>query len=168
MLTVAEGDTAHSLALTGVDRRVVFIFRVYRIAHYAEPASLPALPAEGVFTDGPAKAISILFERNLGVERIRKELEASIRRNARAEWLEAAHGTISSFMTAIDRDAVKGDRLVLYWLDGGRVFAEFNGEREFEATDPAFAKAIWSIWFGKDPVCDRDLLLARLVTEDQQ
>jgi hypothetical protein len=45
------------------------------------------------------------------------------------------------------------------------VLTEFNGERVFTADDPAFAKLVWSIWFGRDPVCDVDDLLTRPAVE---
>ena len=160
-----EAGSTHELVLTGYDRRHVFIFRVYEIAHYVDATHFSELTPPAVVEDGPAKAIAVTFARNLGVDLIRKEFEASIRRNAEEGWLEAAAPTLTAFMAAIDRDARKGDRLIFYWLDGGRVFVEFNGVREFEAKDPVFAKLIWSIWFGENPVCDREELLARLDPE---
>lgn len=153
------------MTLTGSDKRFVFIFRVYEIAHYLESSAVADLEPQDVVTDGPAKAIAIRFARNLGVELIRKEFKTSIRRNAEEGWLEAAAPTITAFMAAIDRDAQKGDQLVFFWLPGGQIRAEFNGEPAFRATDTTFAKLIWSIWFGADPVCDREELLASLHAE---
>ncbi|MEM1230606.1 MAG: chalcone isomerase family protein [Pseudomonadota bacterium] len=166
VLTIADGDEQRQLALTGNDRRVVLIFRVYDIAHYAESSDLAPMSVANVIDDGPAKAISIRFLRKLRVNQIRQEFDASLRLNGQPEWLEAAQPTIDAFLAAIDRDASKGDRFSIVWLDGGRLFAEFNGERAFEASDTAFAKLIWSIWFGEEPVCDRDKLLAELTAED--
>ncbi len=166
-LTIADGEDQRQLALTGYDRRVVLIFRVYDIAHYAESSDVDPMSVTNIIDDGPAKAISIRFLRKLRANQIRREFDASIRLNGQPEWLEAAQPTIDAFLAAIDRGASKGDRFSFVWLDGGRLFAEFNGERAFEASDTAFAKLIWSIWFGEEPVCDRDKLLAELATEDE-
>lgn len=163
--TVIEDGETHRLALTGKTERVFLFLRIYAIAHYAEVDGWPPLSPGAVVADGRRKALQIRFNRKLGAERIRKEFADSLRRNARPEWLAEAEPTIAAFINAIDRDARDGDQLVFYWLPGGQLFAEFNGERAFAATDTAFAKSIWSIWFGDDPVCDRDELLARLASE---
>jgi hypothetical protein len=113
-----------------------------------------------VIVDGPAKALSIHFARTLSMKRVREELRSSIQRNAQPQWLERAERTIDRFLAAIDRDVKAGDRLVYYWLPGGRIHAAFNGEVLFTAKDVLFARLIWLIWFGDDPVCDRDALLA--------
>lgn len=164
--TISEDGETHRLTLTGKSERVFLFFRIYDIAHYAEVDGWPPLSTDAVVTDGRSKALQIRFNRKLGVERIRKEFADSLRRNAQPEWLAEAEPTMAAFMKAIDRDARAGDQLVFYWLPGGRLFADFNGERSFSATDTAFARLIWSIWFGDDPVCDRDELLAQLASGD--
>jgi hypothetical protein len=139
------------------------VFTIYEIAHYAEADAFSGVPEPAaVINDGPAEAIALEFTRGIARDRIRREFEKTLRRNADLDLLERADTTIRDFVTAIDRDAVAGDRLVYYWLPGGRLVAEYNGERFFSVTDTAFAKLIWSIWFGDDPVCDSRKLLARL------
>jgi len=155
----------HQLQFTGESARVFLIFRVYEIAHYAAIDDQPALTPEAVLADDRSKALVLHFQRDLGVERIRGEFAKSLRRNAQPGWLEAADDTIERFLGAIDRGVKDGDRLAFYWLEGGRLRVEFNGERAFTATDIAFARLLWSIWFGADPVCDREALLVRLSTE---
>ena len=163
-LVYREGAETHRLAKTGETERVVLVFRVYDLAHYAAGVpGAPALsPATVVKSDGRAKAIAITFARKLGMKRIRSELSSSIRRNAEPGWLEEADDSLQRFLGSIDRDAQAGDRLVYYWLPGGRLRAEYNGEGFFSATDESFAKLIWSIWFGDEPACDRDGLLAQV------
>lgn len=165
-LTVSDAGEIHQLTFTGQAKRVFLFFKVYEIAHYVESAGRASLSTDTVVADGASKAIAITFSRNLGREQIRDEFDQSLRKNALPEWLTQAEATITSFINAIDRDAREGDKLVFYWLDGGRVFVEFNGEREFAATDTAFAKLIWSIWFGAEPACDSEELLASAVSEN--
>jgi hypothetical protein len=160
-LEFTDQNRTYRMMLTGHAQRQFLFFRVYDIAHYADSTMDPSnLTPETVTVDGPAKALSIHFARTLSMKRVRKELRSSIRRNAQPEWLERAERTIDRFLAAIDRDAQAGDRLVYYWLPGGRVHAAFNGEVLFTAKDVLFAKLIWLIWFGDDPACDRDALLA--------
>lgn len=168
LLLVDARGRASELGLTGLTARMFLFFRVYDVAHYIETTSLDdgELTPSRILQDGPAKAIAIAFARTLGQEQIRKEFDKSLRRNARDEWLAEAEGTIRRFTASIDRDAVEGDRLTFYWLPNGRVLTEFNGERVFTADDPAFAKLVWAIWFGRDPVCDVDDLLARSFLEE--
>jgi hypothetical protein len=155
----------HQLQFTGESARKFLVFRVYDIAHYAAVDGERALTAEALLADDRSKALVLEFQRDLGVERIRDEFAKSLRRNAQPGWLEAADDTIERFLGAIDRGVNDGDRLAFYWLEGGRLRVEFNGESSFAATDIAFARLLWSIWFGADPVCDREALLARLGTE---
>lgn len=165
-----SGETGtYRMTLTGQAERKFLFFRVYDIAHYADPAmaSQDLTPAT-VVVDGPAKAIAIHFARTLSMKRIREELRNSIRRNARPEWIERAEPTIERFLEAIDRNAEDGDRLVYYWLPGGRIRAAFNGELLFTAEDVMFAKLIWLIWFGEDPASDRDALLALSQDDNEQ
>jgi hypothetical protein len=180
-LELTEAGVEHSLALTGAAERVFLVFRVYEMAHYHETgrgqheavrgqapgpdevsgSGAQQLAPEDVIADGPAKAITIRFKRRLDRDRIRAEFDKTIRRNARPEWLDRADPIVRDFVQAIDRDAQAGDELMYYWLEGGRLLAEFNGERFFSVADADFASLIWSIWFGADPVCDVDALLAR-------
>lgn len=164
LLYLEDGET-HRLVLTGASERVVLFFDVYEIAHYAEPVGSALTPA-AVLAEGLSKALVIVFDRKLSVARIRDEFAKSLRRNAQPGWLEQAAPSVEAFIRAIDRDAAPGDRLDFYWLSGGRLVATFNGEPAFSVTDSVFAKLIWSIWFGEDPVCDREELLARVVSGD--
>ena len=157
-----EDGELHELTFTGQSERAVLFFRVYDIAHYVETTTQRTVTQATVVSDGPSKAIVISFARRLDREQIRDEFNKSLRRNAQPDWLEQAGPTITTFINGIDRDAQPGDQMVFYWLAGGRVIAEFNGEREFGVTDAAFAKLIWSIWFGDEPACDREQLLAGL------
>lgn len=157
-----EAGEVHELTFTGQSERAVLFFRVYDIAHYVEADERRSVSQATVVADGPSKAIVISFARKLGREQIQDEFSKSLRRNAQSDWLEQAEPTITAFINGIDRDAQPGDQMVFYWLAGGRIIAEFNGEREFGVTDTAFAKLIWSIWFGEEPACDREQLLASL------
>ena len=166
-LVFSDGDERFRMALTGQTERRFLIFRVYDMAHYAAvDTGAAALSPANVVSDGPAKAIAITFARNLGMERIRDELLSSIQRNARPGWMEEAGESLQRFLAAVDRDARAGDRLVYYWLPGGRLFAEFNGEEFFATRDLPFAKLIWSIWFGEEPACDSEELLAVNLPQD--
>lgn len=166
-LSLFEQGITHDLVITGEAERVFLIFRIYDLAHYVDATAMgddvyrAGLSPVSVIHDGPAKAIVIRFVRKLGQEQILREFDKSLRRNARDEWLEDADATIRLFTNAIDRDVQGGDELVFYWLPGGRLVTEFNGQRVFVADDPAFAKLLWSIWFGPDPVCDAEQLLAQ-------
>lgn len=150
------------LELTGSSQRRVLLFKVYDIAHYAVADGEQTLSADKVLDAGPARALVIRFSRTLGQQQIRSEFRKSLERNAQPDWLEAAHGSVEAFIARIDRDADKGDELAFYWLPGGELRAYFNGELSFEVQDAAFARSLWSIWFGEHPACDKDELLLRL------
>lgn len=159
-------DTDYELIYTGRAERVFLFFKIYQVAHYADGSNKQPLSFETVITDERPKAILVRFDRKLDRERIREELAKSLRRNAREEWLRDADVSITAFINAIDRDAEVGDELVFFWLPEGRLLVEFNGKLSFEVNDAAFAKLIWSIWFGEDPACEREGLLAETAAEN--
>ena len=164
-LTVIDKGELLEMRLTGRSKRMVLFFRVYEIAHYAEIAQQPPLSLQNVVSDDRGKAIMIAFKRKLDRDQIRDEFAKSLRKNARKDWLDTAEPTIELFLQAIDRGARDGDTLIFYWLEGGRLSVEFNGKASFVANDTAFARLIWSIWFGDNPACDREQLLARVSVE---
>jgi len=152
------------LTLTGTAERNVLFIQVYKMAHYLQTdfCRPGAVDTATLFSDEAAKHIRMKFMRDLPYEKIRGELRKSMERNAEADWLEEAAPSVERFLAAIDRDAKKEDQFTLTWLPGGKTVAQYNNQESLVFDDPSFARVLWSIWFGEQPVVSREDLLEEI------
>lgn len=157
-----EEGREYRLTATGVAARRVLFFDVYGMAHYlqeGEIADEQALLAQ-VRDDGLAKQASLQFARDLRADQIAETLRQTYAENAGPERLRETEGVLESFLTAIRKDVVEGERFVLRWLPGGRVMALYDGRVVSDLRSATFAEVLWSMWFGDRPIVDRAGLLA--------
>ena len=71
---------------------------------------------------------------------------------------------VDEFVGFFAKEVKENQQLILRWLPGGIVVATITGEEMPAITSPLFARVLWSIWFGKDSIVDRDDLVARIGT----
>lgn len=163
-LEVGDPGGKVELTLTGTAERNVLFIQVYKMAHYLQTdfCRPGAVDTATLFSDEAAKHIRMKFMRDLPYEKIRGELRKSMERNAEAAWLEEAAPSVERFLAAIDRDAKKEDQFTLTWLPGGKTVAQYNNQESLVFDDPSFARVLWSIWFGEQPVVSRDDLLEEI------
>ena len=55
-----------------------------------------------------------------------------------------------------------GDSYVYRWLPDGTVVTLLNGQENGSIKSEKFAKALWSVWFGKPSAVDRNQLVANI------
>lgn len=152
---------SYELRATGLAVRRVAFFKVYGMAHYANaPAGLSrdGLLAS-VLSESVAKQVTMHFARDIDGDRISDSLVKSLRRNADDATLHAAASAIEQFAAAIRQDVRAGQRFTVRWLPGGVTVCVFDGQEVLVMHNGAFARALWSMWFGDRPVVDRDALL---------
>ena len=144
------------LDLTGEAKRNFLVFKVYRMAHYlesgADPGAAEEIPLERIFSNEVAKQVTLRFLRDLPKEKIQNEMRKSILKNTKPEWLKTGATSLERFIKAIDRDVAKDDQFSIRCLPGGKTIAYYNEEESLVIDDPAFAKMLWSMWFGDKPV----------------
>ncbi len=159
----------YELHVTGLAVRRFAIFKVYEMAHYTDaPAGLSgAALLEAVLSDRVAKQVTMQFTRDIGGERISKALVRSVERNADQETLRDAAPAMSMFADAVREDVRSGQRFTVRWLPGGITLCVLDGKQVLALRDRAFARALWSMWFGDHAVVDRDALLGTDVADSR-
>ena len=107
----------------------------------------------------------MIFVRDVDKEKIQDTYRESLKENASVNDLKAVQPIIDQFIGYFSKDVKENDQFILRWLPGGKVIAIIQGEEKPAITNEVFARALWSIWFGKDAVVDRDDLVERIVSE---
>lgn len=149
-------DTPHLLNKTGESARKAFIFPVYRIAHYTDAPS-----GQGNILDQQSlKAVRMIFQREIGGQRIQKEVKKAIRERVSPQDWELIKDSAATYCQPYLNGKVnEGDLFSVIWYPDGWLISEFNGKEINRIRDPRFARALWSIWVGQQSlVNEHDLL----------
>ena len=159
-----RNGTEYPMSLTGVAVRKKLVFKVYGMAHYAQdPVKAPKEEALGaMLVDGKARQITMDFARDVDAGKIRDAYLDGFRENATADELKSIQPLVDEFVGFFAKEVKENQQLILRWLPGGIVVATITGEEMPAITSPLFARVLWSIWFGKDSIVDRDDLVARI------
>ena len=160
---VSCGDGGTELTATGVGLREKTFLKVdvYTIASYA--------PAGMDLGDDPGRTLLLDVD---APKRLRMDLRRSFSRDkligAFTEVIEKNYDDVSPFeadmalfTTYFDRDAEDGDVILFDWCPGTGLTTTLNGEAKGLIDNPAFAQALWTVWFGSKPADDglkKDLL----------
>jgi hypothetical protein len=164
----SQGGKDYALILTGVAVRKKFVFKVYGIGHYMqEPARAGKEEAlKSVLADGKAKQLTMDFARTVSPTQVRDAYRDGFKENATAEELKTIQPMVDRFLAYFTSDVKENDRFTLRWLPGGTIIAIINGDEKPAITNEVFARVLWTIWFGKDSIVDREDLIERIVTKD--
>ncbi|MEW6512163.1 MAG: chalcone isomerase family protein [Bacteroidota bacterium] len=162
--TFTHEGTTHTLSLTGLTVRKKFFFKVYGMAHYAEsPArgtTEEALTA--MMVDGTARQITMDFARDVDAEKIKEAYADGFSENATSDELKEIQPLVNQFTGYFTKEVKENEQFILRWLPGGIVLTTVAGEEKPPLKNPVFARVLWSIWFGKNSIVDREELVERL------
>ena len=155
------GETV-TLRATGVGLREKTFFKVdvYTIVSYVvDDAQLGERPARTLCTIDAPKRIRMDLRRGFSRDKLVDSFRESIEKNM--DDLSSIEAAMAAFEGYFDRDAREGDEIVFTYLPGRGVATELNGARLGVIDEPAFAVALWSVWFGDEPTDEglRDDLL---------
>lgn len=162
--TFSAGGKEYTVQLTGVAVRKKLIFKVYGMAHYLEnPApGTHAGVIKDVLSDGKAKQITMIFVRDVDPASIQKAYRDGFKENASREESQQLQPLIDKFVGNFASDVKENDVFILRWLPGGTIIPIIMGQEKEPITNPAFARVLWTIWFGGDSIVDPDDLVARV------
>jgi hypothetical protein len=161
-------DTSdYNLKVTGLTVRKKFVFKVYGMAHYIQDPVVgrkeDALKA--VLADGKAKQITMNFARDVEAKKISEAYRDGFKDHTTPEVFKKIEPLVDQFIGYFSKDVKENEEFVLRWLPGGTVIAMLQGDEKPPITDVTFAQSLWSIWFGKDSIVDRDDLVKNLVAD---
>lgn len=151
-----QGKTLN-LSGTGVSTRKKFFVKVYSVASYIEDPS--SVKGDDVFNNilnsKSAKQLSFQWVRNVKANKVQEGYRQSLGKVTS----NAAH--IVKFADFFG-DVKSGDKHTIRWLPDGTLTVSINGEEKGKMQNEQFAKDVWSVWFGKSSVVDRNKLVSQL------
>ncbi len=150
-VTTADGDLV--LAATGAALREKTMLKVdvYTIASWvAEGADLSADRAAGIWMLEAPKRLRMDLRRSFSREKLIGAFREVIEKNYPDQ--SAISADMATFEGYFTRDAQSGDVILFTYLPGQGVTTDLNGEARGVIANPKFAEALWSVWFGTQPV----------------
>lgn len=150
-----------SLDATGVATRTKLIVKVYSVAHYMEPLGNGKTKGnifEEILDNNKAKQFTIVWLRNIEADKIIDGYRESFGK-VLGQDVYSMQQQIDEYLSFFG-DVQANDRHIIRWLPDGTIVVYFNKEKRGTIKDPGFARALWSIWFGKNSVVKRDNLVS--------
>lgn len=158
--TTAGGKSAN-LVLTGTALRKKLFFSVYTIGSYVEQDSGVRDGDELAAKDCP-KQLHLVLERDVKGTDMADALRSAIRANYDDPDFASELRMLVEFMNKLD--IRKGDNVRLTHVPGKGLHADIEGKAQLLIENPAFSKAVWDIYFGKNNVGEatKKALVSRL------
>ncbi|HPF69858.1 MAG TPA: chalcone isomerase family protein [Candidatus Krumholzibacteria bacterium] len=164
VLTVGCNGEQVELVATGAGLREKTILKVdvYTIASYmAKGSDLGADKGAGLVALKAPKQLQMNLRRSFSREKLINAFVEVIEKNyADTSPFKAEMAMFESYFT---RDAQDGDVIIFDYCPKSGLTVMLNGEISGIIEKPAFAEALWSVWFGAKPASDglkADLLKA--------
>lgn len=167
-IAIKFNNEAINLKRTGTTIRKKYFFKVYKMSHYIDETYQPPINNENVhssiLTQNYTKQISTVYLRSIKIEKIKNSLLSSIKLNTEDEDYEEMLPHIDAFMHVLTENVKENDTFDLRRFPDGTIISLFNGKEISRISDENFARTMWSIWFGRFSVVNRDILVQELLT----
>ena len=156
-----EGND-HSLEATGVATRKKFFAKIYSVAHYMEDPQGGrgnAVFDEILNSDKP-KQLFLKWVRSVSGKKVMDGYKESFDKAAGRGG--NIRSDVDKYVGFFSRGVSDGDTHVMNWLPDGTIEVYINGNQVGTIKNKEFAKALWSIWFGRKSVVNRNDLISRI------
>lgn len=153
------------LQITGEATRKKFFVSVYSVAHYLQegaPMASGANKIQTILDEDTAKQLTFKWVRTVEAAKVKEGYDESFKKTLSPFEYAQLQNEITHFLSYFNQEVKKGDEQVLRWLPGGSIEVIIKGNKVGTISNPAFAKALWSIWFGDKSVVDREKLVSLL------
>lgn len=156
-------EPAEPLAFSGATVRKRFFFSVYKISHFmAWPQETSDNPDELIkqISSGQfSQRVEIEFLRDVSREQVEEALMDGIERNNPDVDLSNIKTEIMRLSDGFDNDITENSRLILSRVNVGKLIVYFNERKIVETDNSELTRALWSIWFGQEPIVDNKALI---------
>lgn len=160
-VSIKSGGKDYKLQATGVSTRRKFFVKVYSVASYLQDAAQATGDKfEQIMQPNKAKQLTIKWVHEASTGKIQDGYNESFRSALPDAQYAPLKADIDKYVSFFNVDVKVGDEQIIRWLPGGVVEVLFNGKPAGTLTNPEFAKALWSIWFGPTSVVKRDELVS--------
>jgi len=167
--TEAESSSQFSqqskpLAFSGSTVRKRFFFSIYKISHYMawpdkksdDAGELIDLISAGEFP----QRVEIDFLREVSREQVKEALIDGIEQNNPSIDLAGIESDIDRLSKGFDNDITEESSLILSRSDSSKLTVYFDKKKIIETDNRELTDALWSIWFGRNPIVDSEALIA--------
>lgn len=143
---VKVGDKPVRLALTGAALRKKAVFSVYTVASYLQDGVKVKSADQLASADG-VKMLMLVMERDVGGRDMAEAIQTGVRLNSPPDAFAAELRKVNEVLGAISLR--KGDHVMLTSVPGVGLRCQVIGKTDVTIANPAFAKAIWDIYLGR-------------------
>jgi hypothetical protein len=154
-------DKPVRMVLTGTALRTRYFYNVYAIGSYVELA-VNVHGAEHLIALDCPKQLHLVMERDVDGKDMAEAFKAAVRLNHNEPEFAAEIETLATAMLA--NPVKKGDHILLTHVPKVGLRCGIAGKPEFTIENPAFARAVWEIYFGQNNlgIAIKEGLLSRL------
>lgn len=152
----------YELEITGVATRKKLIIKVYSIASYLQKDTGNHIQDkfQRIMSETTVKQLNMKYTRDVSVPQVQEAYLESFKRVFSQQEYADMQDNISEFLQYFKRGIRKGDEFVLRWLPAGNLEVLVNDKILGNINNEAFVKGVWSIWFGKNSIIDRNDLVS--------
>jgi hypothetical protein len=147
MTEIQVSDKPVRVVLTGTALRSRYWFNVYAIGSYVE-AGVNVHSAEHLISLDCPKQLHLVMERDVDGKDMAEAFKTAIRLNHDEPEFADEIGTFTGPMLA--NGVKKGEHVYLTHVPKVGLRCGIGGRREFTIANPAFARAVWEIYFGQN------------------
>ena len=160
-------DISDALKLSGTTVKKRFFFSVYKLSHFMAKPSVNFASKEALITfvlnADSQQRLELEFLRDVTREQIEEALMEGIERNNVGSDLSKIKEDIKRLSAGFQNEVGKHSTLTISRLPSDKLSVFFNNTLVVETENEALANALWSIWFGKDPIVDTEDLVQNLL-----
>lgn len=142
-------DKPVALVLTGVGLREKFFLNIYAIGSYVLEGAVVRTAEELAAIEQP-KQLHLVMERDVDGRDLAEAFIVAIRQNYPVPNFTAEVDQLSEKLRELDLK--KGDHIYLTHLPGVGLRCNVVNKGEFTIDTPAFSRAVWDIYLGKNNV----------------
>lgn len=163
--TIIKSPGALTLSGTTIKKR--FFFNVYRLSHFMEKPKDDFPTKDSLITfilnANTQQRIELEFLRDVTREQIEEALMQGIEQNNADSDLSKIKQDIQRLSSGFQDEVEKHSTLTLSRLPSDKLSVFFNNNLVVETENKALADALWSIWFGKDPIVNTEDLVQNIL-----
>lgn len=157
-----------ALMLSGTTVKKRFFFSVYKLSHFMEKPEVNLASKDALITfilnANTPQRIELEFLRDVSREQIEEALIQGIEQNNVGSDLSKIKKDIARLSSGFQNEVKKHSILTLSRLSTEELRVFFNNTLVVETKSKALADALWSIWFGKDPIVNTEDLIQNVLT----
>lgn len=161
-VSVSVDGSDKTLDVTGVSTRKKFFVKVYSVAHYMEdPQGRGNALVEDIMNSDKPKQLYLKWVRTANGKKVQDGYKESFDKVAGRGRGSNIQSDVNKYIGYFSRGVREGDTHQMNWLPDGTIEVYINGNQVGTIKNEEFAKALWSIWFGRKSVVNRNQLVSR-------